>query len=369
MQLEEAKKCIKSGKVGAIVLAGGQGTRLKVEGPKGCFPISLVRHKSLFQLLAEKVLAASTFFGCKLPLAIMTSKENHQETIRFFAKHKNFGLKNDQISFFPQDSLPLLDSEKKPIVEHGAIKEGACGNGAFFVSFLKSGLLYAWEKRGIEHINVMLIENVLNDPYDAQFLAKHLEDKNDVTAKAVLREDPEEPVGVFIPKDKQLFIVEYSELSQQEKFSRLENGSLEYPFANISFFCFRLPFVKKMAQIPLGSLPEHVAKKMDPKTDEIFYKREYFIFDVLPNTEKAGMFVVSRNEAFAPLKNHSGQDSPETVQQALLEKERRIFETISETKVDRTKVFELAMDFYYPTDQLKKKWRHKSLPETPYIAP
>lgn len=362
------KQFLAQGKVGAIVLAGGQGTRLGVAGPKGCYSISLVQKKSLFQLFAEKTVACGKMVGKELHIAFMTSPENHVETYSFFQKHHFFGLKENQVHFFQQSTLPLVDEQGSAVIfDDGQPMMAADGNGSLFWNFVQSGLFAKWQKAGIEQITTMVIDNPLSDPFDAEIIGMQVLQGNDVTIKAIEKTNPEESVGLIIEKNGHPLVIEYSEISKEEKAARNADGSLLYRIANITYFCFSLSFIKKIVALPITQFPLHLAKKMLPGHVKPVIKSEYFIFDILQEAKKVEVILSERKKYFAPLKNLEGNDSPKTVHQALLERDRELFEEISGIAPPQDRVFELSMDFYYPTDLLKHTWKNKPLPNAPYI--
>lgn len=279
------KQRISEGKVGCMIVAGGQGTRLGFEGPKGMFPIN---NKSLFQIFAEKTVAA----GRDLPLAIMTSPLNDEITKEFFAKNNFFGMKQDQLYFFTQKMLPFLDTDGNMLSE-----SGPDGNGNSLRYFCESGIWQKWKSMGVEQINFILVDNPLADPFDAELAGYHYRTNADATLKCVLRKNPEEKVGVIAKMGDKIAVIEYSELSVEE--------AKKYPLANISLFCFSMDFIQKCASHPL---PYHAAFKSN------VWKRETFIFDNLKIATNVNLLLYPRSECFAPLKDKA---SISEVQKAL----------------------------------------------------
>lgn len=317
LEHEHGEKIIKEGKVGAIILAGGHGSRLGFNAPKGCFPIN---NKSLYQLFAEKTLEASTFYGQDLHLAIMTSDATHDVTVQHFKDANFFGLNTEQVVFFQQQNLPLQDDagnvvygpDKRPLTAPD-------GNGGLFWHFAQSGAFNSWQQAGIEHVVVFTVDNALADPFEANLIGLHALHKNDVTVVGVARETPEEHVGVLVEQNSHVAVIEYSEMPDSERLSIDAGGALKYPLANISYFAFSLEFIKKVLLHPVSEMPLHKAKKKVRigSREEYLYKSEYFIFDVLTYSRKAEVLVLPREDIFAPLKNKTGSHSPATVQAAL----------------------------------------------------
>lgn len=353
---ELGKKLLAKGQAGCLIVAGGQGTRLRFEGPKGMFPISPIRNKSLFQLVAEKISAASSQAGVSLPAAIMTSPSNHSETISFFEEHSYFGLKKDQISFFQQGELPLLNAEGNLFLEEPhKMAMGPDGNGSALMHFYKEGLWAKWLKRGVKWINFILIDNPLADPFDVELIGFHQRHAGDVVIKCTLRRDAQEKVGILVKEKDKVSVIEYSELPETEKGGRL--------CANLSLFTFDMDFVRRIAN---ADMPLHIAHKaicvmgIHPQQPNA-WKFEKFIFDVLSFAKRTSVLLYPREHCFAPLKNSSGDASPELVKAALQARDRDIFTQITGKEPPEVP-FELSQEFYYPTPALLNKWRGKDLP-------
>jgi UDP-N-acetylglucosamine/UDP-N-acetylgalactosamine diphosphorylase len=372
---EVGKQFIQKGRLGCLVLAGGQGTRLRFNQPKGCYPISVIKHKSLFQLLAEKVKAASQQANHPLFLAIMTSPENDLEIREFFKKHTFFGLMPSQLFFFSQSTLPLLDVQGHLFLDTPShIAEGSDGNGNALHHFVHSGIASQWKDQGITHLHVILIDNPLADPFDAELLGFHTRQQVDVTLKCTEKKDPEEKVGVLVKEENRCRIVEYSELPESERQAKTSDGQLKHCCANLSLFCFSLPFiteqVKKNQQLPLHAAWKN-ALFLDPSQNTILstypiaWKFETFIFDWLTWTSKVAVLLYPREECFAPLKNFSGADSSETVRQALLKKDQHILQKLTGLTPPNFPI-ELAAAFHYPSSQLIQEWWHKQ-PQHSYL--
>lgn len=307
--IAQGEERLKHGELGAILLAGGMGTRLGFPHPKGMFPI--FPNVTLFEIFAKKTLEASKRAKRPLNLAIMTSRENDRETQAFFQHNQRFGLAEEQLVFFQQGLLPMQNDqgEDLPVLAPD-------GNGLVFKHFVQSGLYALWQAKGIEYLNIVLVDNPLADPFDANLLGFHVEQQADVTVKCIARDNPEEKVGLIIRSEGQVRVQEYSEISDEEKKGRLPNGQLKHPLANISLFCLSMPFVAKLAT---QTFPIHKAQKpleLAPSSP-LAWKQEYFIFDLLPFAQKPALLVYPRAQVFAPLKNKEGADSPESVRALL----------------------------------------------------
>ena len=354
------------GAVGCLILAGGMGTRLDFEGPKGMFPISPIKQKSLFQLFAEKTAAASRQAAKKLPLALMVSKMNHSETAAFFSTHALFGLEADQLSIFSQNSLPLLDQEGKLFLEaRGIMAEGPDGNGRALHHFYQSGLWEQWHRHGVRIVNMVLIDNPLADPFDAELFGYHHRQKNTVTVKCCLKQDFHEKVGVLVKRENKIQVVEYSELPDAARLAADASGEPFFKYANLSLFCFSMEQIKAFAnssfRLPLHQsfkkaliLKEQEGAFAQEKT--MAWKFETFIFDLLAHASKVGALLYPRENCFAPLKNSFGDNSIETVRRALQARDQSVFNSIAKN-AEVVFPFEIAQDFYYPTPALLTKWQ------------
>jgi len=326
---------ISSGKVGCIVLAGGDGSRLGWDGPKGTFPLSLVKQKNLFQMLSERVHAACTYYEQELKLAIMTSPINHEITKQAFS---------EKVDFFSQNMTPLLDMNKNFLEE-----KRPNGNGEVLKCFYTSGLFDQWKASGIEYVQIIFIDNPLAEPYDPNQIGIQFKKGAEVTLKAVKRINSQENVGVIGIKEGKLCVIEYS-----------ENPPLEWDLANTSLFCFSMSFIEKIKDI---DMPLHLVKKF--LQSKPIFKQETFIFDLLAHEEKTEVILYPREMTFAPLKN---REDVGPVQRALLERDKRALFAINKNEI-KERIFELDAAFHYPTESLKKKWENCELPKASYIEP
>lgn len=350
--VNNGQDAIQNGEVACLVVAGGQGTRLKCDGPKGIYPISVIENKSLFQLIAEKVIAASKVAGRPLQIAFMTSPLNHEHTISFFNDHNFFGLSQDQISFYPQAVLPFLDEKGNLFLENpSSIAEGPDGNGSSLSELVKSGVWEKWHASGVRYINFILVDNPLADPFDAELVGYHKRMEADVTLKCTERKSEKENVGMIVQQHGKIMVREYSELTSEDKASKKHRG------ANLSLFCFSMDWVKEIEHY---AMPLHLAHKSHA------WKFEKFIFDILPVSHRTEALLYPRSECFAPLKNLTGNDSVETVKTALQERDRHVWAAITGNEAP-LRPFELSQQFYYPTTELKQKWLGQNMPDKEYI--
>ena len=372
--IEPGLELLRNGKVGCLIVAGGQGSRLGFDGPKGMFPITPIKKKTLFQVFSEKVLAASRCYGYNFPLAIMTSYDAYNTVIEFFKENDYFGLKKENVFFFYQEELPLLDFKGNLFLERkDHIAQAPNGNGRALHLFYNSGIYQEWEKRGIDFLSLIQVDNPLIDPFDISMLGCHKFQENEITAKAILREESE-IVGVYTSDYR---VLEYTELSPEAFSEKLPDGKLKYSCGNISQFCFSLSWIKDLVRRNAHQ-ELHLARKAVSYLNEEgitlkskkpnAWKFEYFIFDVFSQAENISVIAYPSQDVFAPLKNTSGIHSIETVQAALLRLYKKTFQEISGCKISED-VFELDTQFLYPTIELLKKWQDQPWPEnTTYLS-
>lgn len=331
-------KAIAEGKVACLIVAGGQGSRLRFDGPKGLYPISPVHGKTLFQIFAEKTLAAGKKAERSLPLAVMTSSKNHQQTVEFFQLQDYFGLDKMQIAFFQQGNLPLIDGQQSLFLETPSlISQGPDGNGVSLKHLHSNGIWQQWKEQGVEHVIFLQIDNPLADPFDSELVGIQRHNSQEATLKSIERTRTEEKVGVIVKVEGQLRVVEYSEIPPEEMAAR-SGAQLKHRGANISTFCFDMDFIEKIALKGYLAMPLHQAHKavryLTPEGKVVLaekpmaWKFEKFIFDVLQQTSRTGVLLAPRTECHAPLKNFEGEGSVKSVQEALMARDRSLFQKI-----------------------------------------
>jgi UDP-N-acetylglucosamine/UDP-N-acetylgalactosamine diphosphorylase len=322
------EEALRQGQVAALVVAGGQGSRLGFEHPKGMFPIGPVTRKPLFQVHAEKVLATSRRHGKPVPLLVMTSPATDAETRQFFAEKNYFGLPKEEVFFFCQGTMPALDlATGKLLMEApGRLFLGPDGHGGTLTALNRSGLLDQMKARGIRHIFYFQVDNPLVKVLDPVFLGQHVEYRAEVSNKAVAKLGPTDKMGNFVQVDGRCTVIEYSDLPEDLARQTDGTGRLRLWLGSPAIHLFDLDFLGRVTQ-GQGKLPFHLARKKVPYLDEQgkevqperenALKFETFIFDVLPLAERWLVVETSREEEFAPLKNAKGADSPEAVGQAI----------------------------------------------------
>ena len=322
------KQALRRGEVAILVVAGGQGSRLGFEHPKGMFPIGPVTNKSLFQIHAEKVLALSRRHGRPIPLLVMTSPATHEETEKFFQEHACFGLPPAEVFFFCQGTMPALDmaTGKLLLESPGRLFTSPNGHGGTLTALADSGLLECLAERGIRQIFYFQVDNPLVEVADPLFLGHHLAADAEVSSKIVPKEGPTDKLGNLVLIDGRCSMIEYSDLPEQLARETDEQGRLRIWAGSPAIHIFSVSFLKRVTQGALR-IPYHVARKKVPYLDqtgklvqpakENALKFELFIFDVLPMAERWTVVETNRREEFVPLKNATGPDSPATVRQAL----------------------------------------------------
>ncbi len=318
-------KVVSNGEVAALLLAGGQGTRLGYDGPKGMYDIGLPSHRTLFQFMAERIkkLGRLSGGGDKIvPFYIMTSPLNHEATINYFASHDNFGI---DVQFFPQGTLPALTSDGKIILETPtSLSLAPDGNGGIYPAVVKHGIITDMKARGIKYIHVFGVDNALVKPADPTFVGYCIQRNADCGNKVLWKTSPDEKVGVVATKDGQPCIVEYSDISKEMSERTDENGRLVFGAGNICNHFYTLDFLENEIVPNLGNM-YHIARKKIPFYDQDLkttvkptsnngIKLESFIFDVFPLSQNMAVLDVARVEEFAPVKNPPGSesDSPDT---------------------------------------------------------
>ena len=326
--LGAAESAYRAGRVAALIVAGGQGSRLGFDQPKGMYPIGPVSGKSLFQLHVEKVRAVQSRYGATMPLLIMTSPATHQDTLTFFAENGNFSLPQEQVWFFCQDTMPAVDlaSGRLLMAEPGRLFTSPNGHGGTLQALADNGLFDRLDEHGVEHIFYFQVDNPLTQVGDLRFLADHLDCRADASSKVIAKQIPSEKLGVFALVDGRLTIIEYSDLPGDMAEERDDQGRLRFWAGNPAIHLFDVSFLRCVTE-GQRTLPWHIARKKVPYLNERgetvepesnnALKFEKFIFDVLPLAERWCLQPTSRRQEFMPVKNAAGPESPATARQAI----------------------------------------------------
>ncbi len=324
----QGEAALKLGEVAALVVAGGQGSRLGFDHPKGMFPIAPVSNKTLFQIHAEKVLALVRRYKKPIPFLIMTSPATHGETTAFFKQHQYFGLPREEVIFFTQGTMPALDmATGKLLMETpGRLFTSPNGHGGTLLALADQGILDRLQQRGIRHLFYFQVDNPLVKVGDPIFLGHHLAARAEVSSKIVPKESPTDKLGNLVLVNGRCAMIEYSDLPESRAKQVDEGGKLRFWAGSPAIHIFDIGFLRRVMQ-GHTRIPFHIARKKVPHVDaqgrhiepdrENALKFEMFIFDVLPRAERWTVVEASRREEFEPLKNATGRDSPETVRQAI----------------------------------------------------
>ena len=310
-------KVIREGKVGAVLLAGGQGTRLGLDRPKGTLNIGVAKELYLFEQLLRNLMDVTDEAGVYVPLYIMTSNINNADTTAFFEEHDYFGYPKDYVKFFVQEMVPACDYEGRIYMESQTeVAMSPNGNGGWFSSMVNAGLLSDIKERGIEWINVFAVDNCLQRIADPMFVGATIAYGCESGAKVVRKAAPDERVGVLCTEDGKPSIAEYYEMTEEMATARKENGDLKYGFGVILNYLFS---EKKLEQIADARMPIHVVEKKIPymDVDGTFvkpeqpngYKFETLVLDMVHMMDDCIPYEVVREREFAPIKNLHGVDS------------------------------------------------------------
>lgn len=394
------EELIRAGKVAAFCVAGGQGTRLGWDAPKGTYPATPITRQPLFQVFAEQLVAASKRWGRSIPLYIMTSPLNHKPTVAFFEKHGHFGLPIDDVTFFQQGVMPSFDSATGRILlaGKGELAVNPDGHGGSLRALYRSGAIDDMLNRGVEHISYIQVDNPHVRAVDPLFLGLHAaaeDSSGEMSSKMLPKTGPFEKLGNFCRVDGRTTIIEYSDLPESLAEQRDENGDLRFGAGSLAIHCLGVEFVRKLNMsssdggVGEGSggsssggfaLPFHRADKkvahIDLSTGNLVeptqpngVKLETFVFDALPLCEASIVLETDRVEEFAPIKNLSGVDSAESSRALQIERAARWLEAAG-VKVPRdveghcTAVIEISPLTALEAADLRG---HPKLPQT--IAP
>lgn len=318
-------KAIREGKVGAVLLAGGQGTRLGLDRPKGTLNIGVAKELYLFEQLLRNLMDVTDEAGVYVPLYIMTSNINNADTTVFFEEHDYFGYPKDYVKFFVQEMVPACDYEGRIYMESQTeVAMSPNGNGGWFSSMVNAGLLSDIKERGIEWINVFAVDNCLQRIADPMFVGATIAYGCESGAKVVRKAAPDERVGVLCTEDGKPSIAEYYEMTEEMATARKENGDLKYGFGVILNYLFS---EKKLEQIADARMPIHVVEKKIPymDVDGTFvkpeqpngYKFETLVLDMVHMMDDCIPYEVVREREFAPIKNLHGVDSLDSARELM----------------------------------------------------
>jgi UDP-N-acetylglucosamine/UDP-N-acetylgalactosamine diphosphorylase len=358
---------ISNNRVATLIVAGGQGVRLGHDRPKGTFSISPVMHKTLFQLFAEQMKAISTRYKCSLPLLIMTSYENHGDTIAFFDSNRYFGLSKDDVFFFQQAMLPTVTPDGNLFLKDDThLFQNPDGHGGSLRALYTSGLLGDLMERGFTELFYCQVDNPLVRIADPVFLGYHALVESECSTKVVRRKNIDEKVGVYVTMNGTDAILEYSDFDGKHMRALDENGALLYWAGNTAIHVLSLPFIERLNSHGFA-LPYHCASKQQDiinadgtKYSLNLWKFETFVFDAMPLAARTCCMEVDRAEEFSPVKNSTGPDSPETARQAMNRQHKRWLEAAG-IKVSPGACIEISPLFALDEDELVSKLKGKVL--------
>ena len=345
-----------AGRVGAILVAGGQGTRLGCQGPKGLYRVGPVSQATLFEILLGKLVAVRRRFGRDVPLAIMTSSATDEQTREFLDEHGCCGLDPRRVFVFRQHDLPAVDAVSGQLLLDGPghLALAPDGHGGMLVALAESGGLDWFGDHGVEHVVSFQVDNPLAMPLATEFLGYHLLTDAEFSTQVVPKRTPGERVGVVVERDGRHMVVEYSDLPAALAAERLPDGRLRFHAGSIAVHAFAKAFLDRAAARP-DSLPLHMAFKAVPCLDAAgervvprtpnAIKFERFIFDLMPLARRVCVVEIDPAEGFAPLKNPPGADAdaPEHVQAAIVAHARRLLARAGIDAADGVDI-ELAAD-------------------------
>ena len=318
-------EAIKRGEVAAVLLAGGMGTRLGFDLPKGCFDVGLTRHLYIFECLINNLMDVVKQAGVYIPLYIMTSEKNDAVTQSFFADHNYFGYDKAYVKFFIQDMACAVDYDGKLLLEEkGRLATSPNGNGGWFTSMVNAELDKDLHARNVKWINIFAVDNVLQRISDPVFVGATIEGKYQSASKVVRKVEPHEKMGLLCLEDNKPSIVEYYEMSKEMAEARDADGSLTYKYGVTLNYLFSLD---KLEEIVNKSLEVHVVEKKIPYINDSGekvspaepngYKFELLVLDMVHMMDNNLAFEVSRNYEFAPIKNLHGTDSVDSARELL----------------------------------------------------
>lgn len=344
-------EALRAGQVGAMLVAGGQGTRLGFDHPKGMYPLGPVSGAFLFQILFEKLLAVGRRYGVRIPLFLMTSPATHDETVAFLKEHDRFGLREDDLVIFCQGTMPAVDEQtgKLLLAAPGELALSPDGHGGMLAAFAKSAAPQIVRERGLKQLFYFQVDNPLATVCDEATIGYHLLAGSEVTMQVVRKQDPAEKVGVVADVDGRMTVIEYSDLPTEHAARRAADGTLELWAGSIAVHTFDADFLLRMSEGD-GQLPFHRARKKVPYVDASgkvvepaepnALKFEKFIFDLAPAARTALVVEVDPAEAFAPLKNGPGAktDSPEWVREQMIAQATRWLQQAGSTVKSGTPV-------------------------------
>lgn len=352
---------LSEGRVAALLVAGGQGSRLGYDGPKGCYEIGPITNAPLFYFHARKILARSIRYGASIPFYVMTSEANNAATVQCFEENDYFGLNPDDVFFFTQGMWPGMSAEGKIILDQpGHIFMSPDGHGGLLAALKRSGALADMKKRGIKSVFFFQVDNPLVEIADPAFIGYHVMNKSEYSLKLCAKRDPKEKVGMPMRFGDTYRMVEYTEMTDEQCNRKDKSGKLYFLYGSPAIHVFDRAFLEREAARPM---PLHLAFKKIPYVDEKGalvkpsepngYKFEKFIFDILPNAKTATFLAFDQKDEFSPVKNAEGADSPASCKADMQAKWRSWLKECGVT-VDETVPVEIDPVYALDAEDLKE---------------
>lgn len=365
--LTAGESALRSGHLGVVLVAGGQGSRLGFPHPKGMYEIGPVSNRSLFQIHVEHIRAIANRYDVSIPLYLMTSPATHAETVECFKENDNFGLPSDDLHLFCQGTMPAVSAEtgKLLLADKDKIFCSPDGHGGMLRAFAKSGCLDDAQGRGIKHLYYFQVDNPIASICDLRLVGFHVSRESEMTTQVVAKTDALEKVGNVVVVDDRMMVIEYSDLPDSSARQTDRNGNLTLWAGSIAVHVFDVDFLRAESE-NASSLPFHRAVKAVPHIDSSgscvepskpnAIKFERFIFDLMPSAKNAIVVEDNAERVFAPLKNASGSatDTPETTRAAIVRKSRQMLEQAGATVADDVQV-EISPLFAMDVEELKSK--------------
>ena len=317
-------EAIRAGRVAAFTVAGGQGTRLGFDGPKGTFPVTPVEKKSLFQVFAEKIRRSSERFGSKIHWLILTSEINNEETVAAFEENEFFGLSSSQVHFIVQGLVPAVDAEGKILLsDTSTLAMTPDGHGGSLRALVRSGATAKLKELGVDCISYFQVDNPLIPCIDPAFIGFHISGNSECSSKMIPKAYPLEKVGHFCVRNGETLVIEYSDLPESLQKETLADGGLRFVAGSVAIHVFDREFIERVGGGGAGlTLPFHRADKKIPYVNSEGnvvqpespngVKFEMFVFDALPLAKNPVIIEGARAETFSPVKNATGVDSPKS---------------------------------------------------------
>jgi UDP-N-acetylglucosamine/UDP-N-acetylgalactosamine diphosphorylase len=330
------EEALAAGQIGVLLTAGGQGSRLGFDHPKGLYPIGPLSGASLLQIHLEKVQAVARRYGVAVPVYLMTSPATHDEQAVYLAQHDRFGLAADDLVLFCQGTMPVIDAAtgKLLLAAKDALFLSPDGHGGTVTALARSGAIEDLRRRGIQHLFYLQVDNPLVPIGDAEFIGYHLLAQSELTSMAVAKHSPRDRLGNFVTIDGRLQVIEYSDFPDEVAERRDGDGSLVFWAGSIAVHVFSVVFLERALALA-GALPFHIARKKVPYLDDSgrlveprepnALKFERFVFDLLPHARNAIVVECPEADVFAPLKNAPGadRDTAGYVQRLMMDQHRR----------------------------------------------